>query len=156
MAWGDWVPTEEAYARASGRRAFNRKRQLAVAARRDRVRELLQRWGSAAPAKVKMSRVLGVSLRTINRDVRALQEAPPLPDICPTCHLPSRLDLDASSLTDDPAQLAALERAMARLIGGVEDPETAPRRRPGRPQGVVDACSSPPQGVSPRPGVGGL
>jgi hypothetical protein len=63
-----------------------------------------------------MALVIGTVHRTIDRDLRALQAAPPLPPICPTCGLPSRLDVDPSTLTDDPAQLDALERAMDRLL----------------------------------------
>jgi hypothetical protein len=45
-----------------------------------------------------------------------------------TCGLPSCLDIDPSTLTDDPLELAALERAMAQLIG-MKDPKTPPPRR---------------------------
>jgi hypothetical protein len=132
MPWSNWTSTPEAHARASGRRWYNKRRQDHAKARRQEVERLLQRWGPSAAAKAKMARLLGVSLRTITRDVHALQERPPLPVICPTCHLPSRLDVDPSSLTDDPAELAAMEQAMARLIGA-EDPETRPPRRPRSP-----------------------
>jgi hypothetical protein len=49
-------------------------------------------------------------------------------------HLPSCLDVDPSTLTDDPAALAALERALARLLGVTEAsgrPQTRPNRRQG-------------------------
>lgn len=127
MSWSEWVPTDEAHRRASGRRAVNRKRQDHAQARREEVRQLLHRWGASAQARVKIALVLGVSLSTINRDMHALQAREALPLLCPTCGLPSRLDIDPASV-DDPEQLAILEQAMARLIG-MEDPETPPPRR---------------------------
>lgn len=126
MPWQTWVTTDEAHARAAGRRRHNKQRQQAVQVRRQEVERLLQRWGLSAAAKVQIATLLGVSLRTITRDLHALQARPPLPIICPMCGLPSRLDVDASSLTDDPVELAALEEAMARLIK-MEDPEPSPR-----------------------------
>jgi hypothetical protein len=60
------------------------------------------------------------------------QAAAPLPVICPTCGLPSRLDVDPSTLTDDPAVQARLERAMARLIGAAQDPQAPCLARPRR------------------------
>jgi hypothetical protein len=132
MAWSEWVSTDEAQARASGRRGYNKRRRDQAQARREEVRQLLDRWGTSAPAKVKIALVLGVSTATVNRDVRALAERPALPLICPTCHLPSRLDVDPTDLTDDPAELAALEQAMARLLG-LEDPDALPPRRAGSP-----------------------
>jgi hypothetical protein len=141
MAWSEWVSMDEAHARASGRRGYNKRRRDHAQARREEVRQLLDRWGTSAPAKVKIALVLGVSTATVNRDVRALAERPALPLICPTCGLPSRLDIDPSSVTDNPDELARLEQAMARLIG-MGDPEAPPPRRTGsraprltRPQG---------------------
>jgi hypothetical protein len=88
-------------------------------------------WGTSAPARVKIALVLGVSLSTITRDLHALQARPPLPVLCPTCGLPSRLDVDPATVTDDLAALARLEQAMARLIGADQDPAGTPRRRCG-------------------------
>jgi hypothetical protein len=132
MPWSTWVSTDEAHRRASARRGYNKRRQAAAQARRDRVRAYAQRWSTTAAAKVKMARVLGVSVCTVNRDLRALQAAAPLPVICPTCGLPSRLDVDPSTLTDDPAVQARLERAMARLIGAAQDPQAPCLARPRR------------------------
>jgi hypothetical protein len=102
MSWSEWVPTQEAHARASGRRGVNKRRQEAAQARRDQVRPLLQRWGTSVAARVKIATLLHVSLRTVTRDMHALQERLPLPIICPLCHLPSRLDVDPSTLTGRP------------------------------------------------------
>jgi len=76
-----------------------------------------------------MATLLQVSVSTVHRDILRLRERQALPVICPLCHLPSRIDLDPTDLTDDPDELARLEQAMARLIG-MADPEATPRRRP--------------------------
>jgi hypothetical protein len=130
VGWAVHVSRDEMERRASGRRRHNKLRQQAAAARREEVRQLLQRWGTTAAAKVKMARRFRVSISTITRDVRALQERPPIPALCPLCGLPSRLDIDPAALLDglDAREAAALERAMARLIG-VEAPEALPRQR---------------------------
>jgi hypothetical protein len=134
MPWSEWVSTPEAHARASGRRGYNKKRQAQVQVRRQELHRLSQYWGTGPAAKVHMARVLKVSVRTIGRDLQAMAEHPPIPLICPTCGLPSRLDVDPSTLTDDPAELAALERAFARLLGIVEGAEAPrPRRRRSTP-----------------------
>src|SRR5262245_9469616 len=136
MGWSDRVSTNDAHARASGRRGYNRRRQEAAKTRRLEVARLAIRWGTSTAARVKMATVLKVSVTTIGRDLRSVQETPPLPMICPTCGLPSRLDLDASSLTDDPDQVQRLERAFGRLLGVSVTPKAAPARRSRRAVGA--------------------
>jgi hypothetical protein len=131
--WRTWVPTNEAHARASGRRRYNAARQRQAQARREEVRQLLQRWGTSVAARVKIATLLHVSLRTVTRDMHALAERPPLPVLCPTCGLPSRLDVDPVTVADDPRALARLEQAMARLIGADQDLAPSPRQRSGVP-----------------------
>jgi hypothetical protein len=141
--WTTWVATPEAHARASGRRRYNKQRQQAAQARRVQVEGLLQRWGPSTAAKVKMARLLRVSVRTIDRDLHALQDRPPVPVICPTCGLPSRLDLDPSTLTDDP-------EALARLVRSGEDREACARQADGlpspRPERLQRNDRPPPKG----------
>jgi hypothetical protein len=144
MPWSDWVSTPEAHARASGRRGYNKRRQQAAQARRAEVQRLAVRWGTFAAAKVKMARALKVSVTTIARDVRAVAKDPPVPMICPTCGLPSRLEVDPSTVTDDPDELATLEQAFATLIGAIEDQARPPHRRP------IARISRPTRAVAPR------
>jgi hypothetical protein len=136
MGWAAYVSVDEMQRRASGRRRYNKQQQEAAKRRRARVRELSQRWGTSAAAKGKIAAACQVSVRTIARDLQALQERPPVPLLCPTCGLPSRLDVDPTelaALTDDPAVLATLEAAFARLIGA-EDPAALGQGRSGSPQ----------------------
>jgi hypothetical protein len=129
MPWSDWVPTPEAHARASGRRGYNKRRQKAVQVRRVQVARLLERWGTSVAVRAEIADLMGCSVDTIRRDMHALKERPPLPVICPTCGLPSRLDVDPATVTDDPVELARLERAMVRLIGADKNQAHAPKPR---------------------------
>jgi hypothetical protein len=135
MAWSTWVSTPEAHARASARRGYNKQRQEAVRARRLEIQRLTVRWGTSAAAKVKLARYFRVSLRTIARDLQAMQEDPVLPALCPLCGLPTDLTADPTTLTDDPQALARLEAAMSRLVGADDDQARTPRLhlRPAHP-----------------------
>ena len=134
ISWSARVSNDVAARRAGGRRALNKRRRQAQQARQAQVKQFARRWGTSAAARLKMALALGVSTRTIARDLQqALRPRPPLPVICPTCGLPSRLDFDPATVTD-PDELMALETAMASVVGA---PETAPGRRSPRPTGVA-------------------
>src|SRR5688500_16409873 len=107
-SWTTWVSTDEAHRRAAGRRRHNRQRQAAAQARRDQVRALVQRWGLTPATRVKLARMFRVSRSTIDRDLKALADAPPLPPVCPTCGLPTSLTADPAALLErlDDAQAA--------------------------------------------------
>jgi hypothetical protein len=133
VAWSTPVPNEVAARRAGGRRGYNKRRRQQQQARQAQVKQLVRRWGTSPAARLKMALALGVSVKTIARDLQAARERPPLPLVCPLCGLPSRLDVNPADVTD-PAQLEALEMAMERYMGA---PQTAPGRRSPRPTGVA-------------------
>jgi hypothetical protein len=117
MTWSTRVSNDEAARRAGGRRAYNKRQRQRQQARRQQVARLLRRWGTDADAGGMMAVTLGVSVRTIERDLRALGTPPAPPLLCPTCGLPTRVDVDPAALAAlDPAQLAHLERAMTGLF----------------------------------------
>jgi DNA-binding transcriptional ArsR family regulator len=68
--WAQPIDTATAYKRAAGRRAFNARRRAAVMVRRRRIIDLLRE--NDALSRDELARLLGVSIRTISGDLRAL------------------------------------------------------------------------------------
>ncbi len=78
LAWSLPVSDEEAYRRASGRRAYNARRKTLVALRRKRLVELLAESGCSLLARGTvrwLAAELKVSRRTVSRDLAALYGA---------------------------------------------------------------------------------
>ena len=85
VAWSRPVSFEEACRRAGGRRRYNAVRQFKALLRRQRVVELLLRWGMRRGVQSRIAVELGVHRSTVSKDVAALlPEHPP----CPECDRP--------------------------------------------------------------------
>jgi hypothetical protein len=73
---------EEAYARAAGRRRYNRGRGVKAAFRRTKVEELVFKYGWRRGVQQRIAQELEVSPSTISRDMRRLFRCSME---CPTC-----------------------------------------------------------------------
>jgi hypothetical protein len=92
MARGSWAaPTDaaEVWARAGGRRRYNRRRQDLATLRRIEVLRLARRnehgWLLARGFQADAARRFGVSPATISRDVKAILQGCYERDTCPGC-----------------------------------------------------------------------
>jgi hypothetical protein len=85
-AWSETVSTDEAHARAGGRRRYNTTQQARAAWRRGQVAELLIAAGGffVPGMQARIARHLGVSRSTVCRDVQAILRGLPSP-WCPCC-----------------------------------------------------------------------
>lgn len=73
MDWGEGIPTQQAYERASGRRHYNAIRRLNRELRRGEVAQLLSRYGLLTwGVQTKIARQLGINKSTVCRDIAAL------------------------------------------------------------------------------------
>lgn len=76
MDWGEGIPTQQAYERASGRRHYNAIRRLNRELRRGEVAQLLSRYGLLSwGVQSKIAAVLKVNRSTICRDIQSLLRA---------------------------------------------------------------------------------
>lgn len=84
--WSETVSTEEAQARAGGRRHYNAMRQVDAALRRQEVARLVVAAGGflVPGVQARIAAHLGVSRATISRDVAALLRGIPARS-CPCC-----------------------------------------------------------------------
>src|SRR4051794_21533156 len=76
MAWSTPVPNAVAWARAGGRRRYNRRRFEEAALRRVEIQSRTIGLPRNTPGlQAVLSRALGVSEATISRDMRAIRDA---------------------------------------------------------------------------------
>ena len=75
-SWSEPTSWSEACRRSSGRRAYNRRRQLAAAVRREVIVKHLRQTGLRHGIQVELSRRLQVSKSTISADIRRLLARP--------------------------------------------------------------------------------
>ena len=84
MAWGDRIPDDAAYRRAGARRRLNAQRQQDALVRAGAAVQLAQEWAGRPGVNAQIAQVLGISGRTVRRDLqtdRQLQEALRLPPV---------------------------------------------------------------------------
>ncbi len=82
QAWRALTTWDEVCRRSSGRRAYNALRRDRAMLRRQKVVQLLRRYGRGHGVQARMARELGVSEATISRDIAALWA---LGHGCPCC-----------------------------------------------------------------------
>ena len=90
QAWQRWVPDAEAACRAGGRRRHNAARQRHAQTRREEVRQLLDRWAHFRAGAGQNRPRPGREPEHDHPRRAGAGRRPPLPVICPLCHLPSR------------------------------------------------------------------
>jgi hypothetical protein len=85
-SWSEPTSTDEAHARAAGRRRYNALRQERAQLRRGRVAELALEYGGLHyGVQASIARQLGVSEATICRDLRAILTPTRDRRRCPFC-----------------------------------------------------------------------
>ena len=122
-AWSSPTTAEAAARRAGGRRRYNAERQRSQAERRARVAELMRQNRCAATldhgARVAAARELGVSLKTIGEDVRAIRADTDYRGGCCAEHgraYRSRLNAQERIAAMERAQTAGLAASLGRVL----------------------------------------